>query len=142
MDDWQTCDHEWEDFDDEYPNYRLSICMICGAYRHQDFVNGKDEISEPDPGPTVEHDERGAYIWSYGHFGGGDPRDFEPDYELCTPQEIERWKSDVARVEAGEDLKAPSAGEWNKSGTIHILAPVYGIGTYKYRLDDDEDAQP
>jgi len=91
--------------------------------------------------PPTEHDERGPFMWQYGHFGGGDPRDFQPDMELCTPEEVARWKADVARAEAGEDVIAPPAGQWNESGTIHILAPKYGIGTYKMRFDDDDESE-
>lgn len=87
-----------------------------------------------------EHDERGYFVWNYGHFGGGDPRDFEPDMELCTAKEVERWKADVARAEAGEAVTAPPAGGWNEARTIHILAPAYGIGTYKWRISDEEAA--
>ena len=47
----------------------------------------------------------------YGFFHGGDPRDFTPDYDLCTPEEIARWQADVARAEAGENITAPPAGE-------------------------------
>ncbi len=97
------------------------------------IIDLDDEISEP----QVERDERGPFIWSYGHFGSGDPRDFEPDMELCTPEEVERWKADKARAEAGETVIAPPAGEW-VTPDMHILAPKYGIGTYKYRLPEDD----
>jgi len=95
-----------------------------------------------EPESPMGHDERGPYDVMYGHFGGGDPRDFTPDYELCTADEIERWKADVALAESGETVTAPPAGQWfyDKDGnpTMHVLAPKYGIGTYKIRFEDGE----
>lgn len=88
-----------------------------------------------------DFDERGPFEWMYGFFGGGDPRDFTPDYEVCSEDEIARWKADVALAEAGNAVVAPPAGETvrDKDGNfvMHILAPRYGLGVYKYRLQDE-----
>ena len=99
-----------------------------------EFEDFDDEIPEA----PVEYDERGPFTWMYGFFGGGDPRDFTPDFDQCTPEEIERWKADVARAEAGENVVASPAGEW-VTPNMHILAPRYGIGIYKVRFDEDDE---
>lgn len=86
---------------------------------------------------SLETDERGPFEWMYGFFGSGDPRDFTPDFEQCTAEEIARWKADVELAESGNTVIAPPAGKWHYSsdGTpiMHVLAPKYGIGAYKYR---------
>lgn len=77
--------------------------------------------------------------WGYGYYpGGGDPRDFSPDRELCSPEEIAAWEADCAAWEAGNGQPAPPSCYTNESGTLHILAPRYGIGSYRYA---DPDAQ-
>lgn len=38
----------------------------------------------------------------YGTCFVDDPRDFSPDAEVCTPEEIERHRDDCARAERGE----------------------------------------
>lgn len=90
--------------------------------------------------PNYETDERGQYQWHYGHFGGGDPRDFVPDMEMCMPEEIARWKADLERAEHGENVTAPPAGTFVYSDDgilrLHILHPAYGVGMYKYRIED------
>lgn len=92
-----------------------------------------------------QHDERGAFEYSYGNFGSGDPRDFTPDYEMCTEDEIASWKADLALVEAGNTVVCPPAGQWfyDKDGKpmMHILAPRYGVGTIKYRFDETDDTE-
>lgn len=37
----------------------------------------------------------------YGYFLGGDPREFTPDFEVCTVEEIERHKADCEAWERG-----------------------------------------
>lgn len=90
-----------------------------------------------------ERDQRGWFEWGYGAFGNGDPRDFSPDFELCTEDEIARWKSDLGRVAAGEIVVVHPAGKrvYAEDGrfVMHILAPAYGIGTYKRRLENEDD---
>lgn len=89
-----------------------------------------------------DFDERGQFELGYGFFPGGDPRDFTPDYEMCSPEEIERWKVDVALAEAGFTVVTPPSGQWiyDQDGkpVMHILAPKYGMGTYQYRLQDED----
>lgn len=115
-----------------------------------DYFDDIDVEPMPDfglnPADADDFDERGPFILTYGYFGSGDPRDFTPDYELCSSEEIARWQADVALAESGDITIAPPAGEWvldqNGNRAMHILAPKYGIGVYKYRPQEaDDDAQ-
>jgi hypothetical protein len=40
----------------------------------------------------------------YGYFLGGDPREFTPDAEVCTAEEMERHKADCEAWERGEQV--------------------------------------
>lgn len=69
---------------------------------------------------------------SYGPFPGGDPRNFTPDEECCTPEEIGAWIVACVEWDAGEGKDAGPgcsfAGDgsvWNGSG--------FGVGTYVWR---------
>lgn len=107
------------------------------------MANWMNDVSSDDFEDYDQPDEDG-YHWMYGHFTGTDPRDFRPDMELCTDDEIANWKADCEAWDRGEGKPAPPPGttlydaEGNWIG--HILAPRYGIGTYRYR-DDDESAK-
>lgn len=68
--------------------------------------------------------------YMYGYFPGGDPRDFRPDEECCTPEELAAWQADCAAWNAGNGQPAPPSGFWSDDGSMHILAPRYGIGSY------------
>jgi len=118
----------------------LYRCPVCGDELDMDFLNESIEPFDGNSKPLA--DERGPYEWMYGNFGSGDPRDFQPDYELCTVEEVEVWKADVARAEAGETVIAHPAGHsvYDAQGklTLHILAPKYGIGTYKARYSTSD----
>lgn len=65
---------------------------------------------------------REAQDTGYGFFVGGDPRSFSPDYESCTPEEVERWRADCALAERGERTAVPPG--------CHASQPGYGVGTY------------
>jgi hypothetical protein len=41
---------------------------------------------------------------SYGYFEGGDPRNFTPDLECCSVDELERHKADCAQWDAGHQV--------------------------------------
>lgn len=85
-------------------------------------------------------DDGNGYEYGYGFFPGGDPRDFTPDYEMCSAEEIEAWKRDCEAWNKGEGTPAPPPGFWTefKDGTqMHVLAPRYGMGTYRVRWEDD-----
>ena len=72
--------------------------------------------------------------WVYGPFHGGDPRDFFPDEECCTAEEIERHRLACEAWEKGEQVdRGPSCATqgdgsiWDGTG--------FGIGTHRYRLE-------
>jgi hypothetical protein len=112
-----------------------NICVVCA-------------VALPDP--LEEYGERDAPMCQqcylslidpsqreqvYGFFPGGDPRDFTPDTESCTPEEIARWKADCELVERGEPIDASHSCEWHElpgGGLAHVLAPRYGIGVYLF----------
>ena len=69
----------------------------------------------------------------YGFFCGGDPRKFTPDYEDCSPEEIERWKAacnQARELESKRNLPCPSGWERIGDTVIHVLRAPFGIGTY------------
>jgi hypothetical protein len=71
----------------------------------------------------------------YGFFNGGDPRDFHPDHESCTPEEIERHRQaceDAERLEANRNLPCPSGWVRTPEFTAHILRAPFGIGIYTF----------
>lgn len=68
----------------------------------------------------------------YGFFPGGDPRDFTPDMECSTPQEIALHKEDCAAWDLGDRPRRPGC-EW--ADGKHIVRAPYGIGSYEF----DED---
>lgn len=45
----------------------------------------------------------------YGHFVGGDPRDFSPDPECCSEDEYAAWKSACERWENGDHVECKPA---------------------------------
>lgn len=82
----------------------------------------------------------------YGFFCGGDPRNFYPDGESCSEQEIANhraacalWDEAENRGETPEPEKCPSGWMFDKDGrpVVHVLRAPYGIGTYNYEADDD-----
>ena len=81
----------------------------------------------------------------YGFFCGGDPREFEPDVESCLDHEIANhkaacalWDEAEARGETPKPQPCPVGWVFDKSGNAltHILHAPYGIGAYKYDVDD------
>jgi hypothetical protein len=74
---------------------------------------------------------------TYGYFPGGDPREFTPDEESCTPNEIEAWKLACELVESGEVKLVSGQHHWpvfDKLGVCigHTTHSPFGIGTYTY----------
>ncbi len=74
----------------------------------------------------------------YGFFPGGDPRNFTPDEELCTPQEIEAHRSACEAMDKGGVIDAPS-GCIILPGGVFLNISRFGMGTYSIDDDDDED---
>lgn len=73
----------------------------------------------------------------YGFFCGGDPRDFVPDEESCSPEELAAHKKACEEADTEEKarkLSCPSG--WVAPG-IHVTRSPFGIGSYTYR---DEQA--
>lgn len=99
-------------------------CRNCGReFADHNYI--KDSITDYEcPEPHVE--------MGYGYFCGGYPRDFLPDYESCTPEEIENHRKaceEANRSEAAATLACPSG--W--AGNVHILCAPFGIGGYIYK---------
>lgn len=74
---------------------------------------------------------------TYGPFPGGDPRNFTPDEECCTPEELEAWKIACCEWNLGRGVdRGPSCATmgdgsvWSGSG--------FGVGVYRW---DSEPAQ-
>lgn len=69
----------------------------------------------------------------YGFFPGGDPRTFTPDEESATPAELEAWKRDCARWNAGEQTPTPPCCQVEvlpSSGSPALVTrSYYGPGT-------------
>ena len=69
----------------------------------------------------------------YGFFPGDDPRNFTPDAEVCTPEEITAWKDDCEAWDRGERIPVPPACQERKLSdgtTIHVIVCRYGLGVY------------
>lgn len=79
--------------------------------------------------------ERGT-MTGYGCFPGGDPREFFPDHESCTPEELESHQEACRRLDAGESVEVGS----NHTDIIgadgkprgHLTHPVFGVGSYSF----------
>lgn len=77
-----------------------------------------------------------AETQSYGHFYGGDPRDFTPDEECSTPEERAAHKRDCEAMEAGGQALMPPTAVWAKlpnGGAVHFHREAYGLGVNKLR---------
>lgn len=72
---------------------------------------------------------------TYGFgYRGMDPRDFQPDFDECTPEEIGRWQEAVARANAGlewEDVKPPLI--INGKEIRFYTGGLWGIGVTTWR---------
>lgn len=81
---------------------------------------------------------------TYGYYPGGDPRDFSPDPECCTEQELaahkeacEAWERGERPVhEAHHHKLIKSDGE---SIVIASYAGAFGMGVYSIRDEDADD---
>jgi sarcosine oxidase delta subunit len=106
-------------------------CSNCGCdFADHEYI--KDSIDQYEC-PYPEQDS------SYGFFNGGDPRDFCPDHECCTAEEIASHKEACeAFLNADrhglaiELVDCPSGFEDVEGGRIHVLRAPYGIGTQTY----------
>ena len=87
---------------------------------------------EPLLGPVDLSGYLGEEEQVYGLYPGGDPRDYWPDVECCSPEEIERWQIACKEWDEGVGTdRGPSCATrgdgsaWTGTG--------YGIGVYTYR---------
>jgi len=78
----------------------------------------------------------------YGFFCGGDPRNFHPDYQDCTPTEVENHKRARALWDEAEARGETPTPEACPSGWItpdvHVLCAPYGIGVQVFEFVDEE----
>jgi hypothetical protein len=80
-----------------------------------------------------------GWIMGYGYFPGGDPRNYSPDGECCSPEEIAAWKAACNRWNLGEKT------DEGRSGTVVEINGVpgfacghrFGIGTYRIPCFED-----
>jgi hypothetical protein len=88
--------------------------------------------------------EQGKHIdVVYGFFTGGDPRDFKPDFECCTADEITRWKEACQKWNDGEQLNCPGShiNITDDDGKLigFCTKATFGIGVYLYVWDEEEE---
>lgn len=80
---------------------------------------------------------------TYGHYLGGDPRNFFPDEESCSPEEIGRHKTACAAWERGErPVSEPHRHEAQEiEGKLVIVSypGAFGLGVYHMRDEEAED---
>lgn len=115
------CDKRKPPHDDYFND--LPPCKNCG----QEF---NEHIAESEPPYMCPHEFQADSV--YGFFHGGDPRYFHPDYECCSPSEIESHKracAEADRLAEKRELPCPSGFERVGDGTvIHVLRAPFGIG--------------
>ena len=68
---------------------------------------------------------------SYGLFPGGDPRDFKPDPEVCTPEEIENHRLACIEWNEGRGVDRGPSCFMNGDGSAWT-GTGFGTGTYTY----------
>jgi hypothetical protein len=86
--------------------------------------------------------DQGEHV-GYGYFPGGDPRNFTPDPECCTEQEIKNWERACELMAEGKIDEASGQHHWpiiGKDGDVigHTTSCPFGMGTYSL---PDPDAQ-
>ena len=108
----------------------LPRCKNCG----QDFEEHHAECDPPYQCP-YEYQMQPCY----GFYHGGDPRDFHPDYESSTPDEIENHKRACREADASvrkQSLPCPSGYEQLEHNgqmvVAHVLRAPFGIGITTY----------
>jgi hypothetical protein len=99
-------------------------CANCGRdFADHNYVAGSiDEYTCPQPQQETV----------YGYFTGGDPRDFHPDFEDSTPEEIANWRAaciEANKLAVSRNLPCPSGWERLPDGSVaHVLRAPFGIG--------------
>ncbi len=79
----------------------------------------------------------------YGYFNGGDPRDFSPDEECCTPEELAAHKAACEAWNRGErpvsEAHHHKVVEYQGKPAIASYAGAFGMGVSSCRDEDAED---
>jgi hypothetical protein len=77
----------------------------------------------------------------YGFFNGGDPRDFNPDLECCSEEEVARWHEAVSSWNIGARVEYAGSHFWIHDANDKIIGSgtnaTFGIGTYLCVYDHD-----
>lgn len=76
----------------------------------------------------------------YGFYHGQDPRAFCPDYESCTPEELEHHKQACDALNRGEALQPDSSGCHHVEiggSTAIVCSTTMGVGSYEVVMGDD-----
>lgn len=109
---------------DDYDLNELPRCSHCGE-------SIEDHVKDSDP-PWRCSEQIGSV---YGYFTGGDPRDFFPDHESCSPEEIKKHREaceEADRLNANPNLPCPSFWIRTEHGCVHVLRAPFGIGVTSY----------
>jgi hypothetical protein len=105
-------------------------CVNCGdEFANHDYV--ADSLDQYKC-PYMKRDS------VYGFFNGGDPRNFHPDGECCSPEEIENHKRacELANnTDEGKRLACPSGWETFGDYQRHVTRAPFGIGTSTYEYE-------
>lgn len=104
-------------------------CANCGrAFADHDYVTDSI-VTYKCPVPHIES--------GYGFFAGGDPRNFHPDYECCSEEEIanhQRACEEAARL-GNVNLNCPSGWEQVGDAVVHVLRSPFGVGVYTVEFE-------
>lgn len=92
---------------------------------------------EEDAGSCEEAGWVGMTETGYGFFPGGDPRNFVPDEECCSPEEIESHRIACEEWDKGNRI-APSSGCVLSDGRIMNIS-TFGIGTYTFEAEEEPE---
>lgn len=102
-------------------------CANC----HEEFAN-HNYVADSITKYKCPHPHQETF---YGHFCGGDPRNFHPDHESCMPHEIANHDAACELADQLEregnpvDWKCPSGFERWGGHVVHVLRAPFGIGT-------------
>ncbi len=107
------------------------LCSNCFAeFADHNYV--KDSITQY----RCPHDRQECM---YGFFTGGDPRNFHPDGESCTQDELKNhkaacdlWNEMEAEGKEPTPEECPSGWTQLNGAKVHVLRAPYGIGMQSY----------
>lgn len=68
----------------------------------------------------------------YGSFPGGDPRCFEPDEEVTTPEEIANWREACEAWNRGEGVDRGPSCQTLGDGSA-VTGTGYGMGVFRWQ---------